>query len=181
MKAHLKDPIIRFLLFAFSAYLLWYLIYSAFITDPHTNFDRFFSLAVMESANWLLQLLGFTTVPLVTTNEVTLSLEGSNGFGVWIGTNCNGVSLFALFSIYIFAFPGPWKQKLWFIPTGILLIHLINTVRIAVLTYIARDYVEYLDFNHTYTFQIIAYGFVFYLWYVWTTKFSGQLTPKDEA
>jgi len=158
---------------------LWYLLYALWLS-PHTGIDQFFSLLALESSDILLRLLGYETVPLVTSNEVTLALQGTEGVGVWIGTACNGITLFALFAIYILSFPGPKTKKLWYIPLGIVAIHIINTIRISGLAIIEKNYRSYLDFNHTYTFQILAYGVVFLLWYFWTVKLSNVLNQRDQ-
>ena len=67
-------------------------------------------------------------------------------------------------------YPGSWKKKLWFIPFGIITIHLINVLRIIglALTVFYFPDPELLDFNHTYTFTVLVYGYVFYLWFLWS-------------
>ena len=102
-----------------------------------------------------------------------MRIVGIDGtLGVWIGDPCNGFSLFALFLIFMITYPGPWKQKLWYIPLGLLAIHLVNVLRIVALTIILDNNSEWLDFNHNYTFNIIVYSFVFFLWYIWAKKFA---------
>ena len=39
---------------------------------------------------------------------------------------------------------------------------------------------EILDFNHTYTFTILVYGYVFYLWYLWSRIGSETMTNTSE-
>lgn len=92
--------------------------------------------------------------------------------GVWIGEPCNGIKVFGLFAIFILSFQGDLIKKLIFIPLGILIIHFLNIIRIALLTYISAVNPFILDFNHNITFQIIIYGSMLALWYLWIIKFS---------
>ena len=40
---------------------------------------------------------------------------------------------------------------------------------------------EVLDFNHTYTFTILVYSYVFFLWFLWATKLSSnQANDNDD-
>jgi len=81
--------------------------------------------------------------------------------------------------LIIFAFPGPIKHKLWYIPLGILFTHLINALRVIALVIIAYMKPEWLNFNHDYTFTIIVYAFVFMLWWIWINKFSSMRKTQN--
>ena len=165
----------RFLLFLLKAvglYVAWYMFYHLWI-NPHTRLDLFMINVLITHSSALLELLGY---PLIEYpyDEIyrTMGIDGSNG--VWIGDSCNGLNLFATFSIFILSWPGPWKRKLWFIPAGMLIIHLINIVRIAMLSIIALHHPRWLDFNHTYTFQIIAYLLIFIMWMWWANRIGKE-------
>lgn len=116
--------------------------------------------------------------------EATLSgdrmiyVKGNSG--LFLGDSCNGISLFALYSIFIIAFPGKILSKIIFIPAGILCIHLLNVLRVVCLSVIAIYSYEWTEFNHTYTFTILIYAFIFGSWLFWINKFSG-FTRKPAA
>ncbi len=97
---------------------------------------------------------------------------------LWIGDPCNGISLFAVFSIFLLAYPGPWKHKAWFLPLGLLSIHVLNMLRIVVLCIVVTVDYELLNFNHDYTFYIIVYGWVFGLWYLWVKRYATPIARK---
>ncbi len=188
MKSFLQNnPLARFLIIALSTYVAWLIVYEAIMPEMKVkdDFDARISRIAADSGSAVLNLFGFNSFRMEEGEYIIVGIheEDSDSSGVHIGPQCNGVSLFALFLIYVLAFPGPWKKKAWFIPLGVLAIHLINSIRIALLAYIQKDYPEYLDLNHNYTFQIIVYGFVFFLWYLWTSRLSGlnlqQNTSKD--
>lgn len=164
-----KHPFQRFLLLAVGMLILWYLLYSLLLQGSfidHVIIDN-----LSDISTWLLQSFGYETLAEVDSNIRTVGIEG--GHPLWIGDECDGLTLFAIFSIIIAAFPGPWKKKLWFIPLGILLIHILNIIRITALVIIVKYYPDSLDFNHTYVFQTIVYLFIFGLWYWWAKKFAG--------
>ncbi|MEI6021418.1 MAG: exosortase family protein XrtF [Bacteroidota bacterium] len=177
MKANVSSNAFkRFILIAGSLYLCLYLIYQ-FIVKKYTYYDQQFIGQIIHSADFILNLFGFQTFKSIQAVDFqVVGVDGSNG--VWIGSNCNAIKLFGLFAVFIVAYPGPVKHKLWYIPLGIVLIHVLNIFRVAALAIIAKTSPAYLDFNHTYTFTLIVYGFIFLLWMIWVNRFSNS-TQKD--
>jgi exosortase family protein XrtF len=164
-----EKKLIRFLGLFLGLYLVWRLLYQ-YIIHPWGWLD---TLVINDSSLWslwLLDMLGFETFQSTRETIRTIGIAGTHG--LWIGDPCNGLSLFALFSLFILAYPGSWKHKLWYIPVGITLIHAMNIFRITALCIITQKAPDALEFNHTYLFQIIMYGFIFLLWYIWIKKFS---------
>jgi len=172
----MKNPFFRFIVVFTILIILWFGFYeNIYELEPIFGVDiqRQVSLKLANLSNWFVAKFGFTPSLSTNTDYVITSLVGDYyGQGVWIGEPCNGIKVFGLFSIFIIAFEGSWKDKIWFIPLGLLLLHFINAIRIALLTIIAAKYPDLLDFNHNITFQIIVYGVVFFLWYIWVNKFS---------
>jgi exosortase family protein XrtF len=168
-----RDPLLRFLLLAASLYAAWYLLY-AFVLHPWGGMDHAVIDALIATAAGILRLLGYTLIPepLNADHIRTIGVEG--GHLLWIGDPCNGVSLFAVFVIFLLAYGGPWKHKGWFAVLGILSIHLVNALRVAALCIIVSINYEWLNFNHDYTFYVIVYGWVFLLWYIWVKRFVGS-------
>lgn len=172
-----RDPLARFFALAVALYAAWYLLYELLI-HPWGALDR----AVIDNLAWLagglLQVLGYELLPdpAFDTNRY-LGVQG--GSHLWIGDACNGVGLFAVFAIFMLAFPGPTRHKPWFTLLGILSIHLINALRIAVLCIVTTIDYELLTFNHDYTFYVVVYGWVIGLWLWWLLRFAR--TPKPAA
>jgi exosortase family protein XrtF len=159
----------RFILIFIGSYAGWKILYE-WLIHPWGYLDR---LVINDSslwAVWVLDVLGFETFQGEHETIRTIGIQGTHG--LWIGDPCNGLTLFALFSLFIVAYPGNWKRKLWYIPLGITLIHIMNIIRITALCIITLKSPEMLDFNHTYLFQILMYAFIFLLWYVWIKKLS---------
>jgi exosortase family protein XrtF len=162
---------IRFLIIFFALYLGWTVLYELVI-QPWGKLDQLVINSCSNFSAALLNLLGYSTFTSSRETIRTIGIDGTHG--LWIGDPCNGITLFALFSSFIVAFPGSTKHKLWFIPLGIMLIHLMNVIRIAVLCIIVFYNTNWLDFNHTYFFQILMYIFIFSLWWLWMKYFKPE-------
>jgi len=157
--------IILFISKAITLYLIWYFIYEQWLTKVGT-LDGIIIDSIVYITNKILLFLGYSTF----VYEHTFGIDGSNG--VYIGTPCNGLELMALFSGFILIFKGSWKNKLWFIPMGIVFIYVFNVLRVLALAIIAKVAPETLDFNHKYTFTLMLYLMVFLGWMVWVKKFA---------
>jgi exosortase family protein XrtF len=174
MKNLFKNSITRFLITLFSFYLGWYLIYNLWL-HPREKLDLFVIDLTIQASKWLLELLGHT---VYTGADRLIGVDGTGG--LWIGDNCNGIALFALFAGFIIAYPGNWKKKTIFVICGILIIEILNIFRIVFLAIIDTYSRTWTEFNHTYTFTIIIYACIFLLWMLWTNKISGNTLKRTE-
>jgi len=167
-----KQPVARFLLFLLSFYFGWYLIYNLWI-HPAETADMYVIDATIAVSKKILQAFGYV---VFTGEERVIGVDGTGG--LWIGDNCNGIALFALFTGLIIAYPGNWKRKILFIITGILMIQLLNVLRVVCLAILDTHSRTWTEFNHTYTFTVIIYGCIFLLWMLWVNKYSGASLKK---
>ena len=174
----LKDRIIsfynsktsRFFLLSTLIYLFWFLLYDFYIKSKTLLDERIISNIIFSTKRFL-ELFSFKVY--FTMEDLNYQMIGVDGaHPVWIGGPCDGVSVMAIFLIFVSAYPGNQIHKLWYIPLGILAIHFINILRVSGLTLINFYAPEYLDFNHNYTFTFLVYGFIFILWITWVNKFS---------
>ncbi len=94
-----------------------------------------------------------------------------NQFLGWIGVNagCSGLKQFLQFAILMILYPGTWKHKLWFIPSGILIIHITNIFRITGLSVILVKWSnqQYFTFSHDWLFRPFFYVVIFSMWVFW--------------
>lgn len=164
----LKNPLFRFVLLGVGIYIAWYCLYT-FWLQPQQWLD----LAVIDNtiliSNKILHAFNYETF---TGAERMLGIDGTPG--LWIGDKCNGIELFALFTVFVLAYPGSMITKLWFIPVGIISIQILNILRVVGLAIVQVNFQEWTEFNHTYVFNVIVYGYIFFLWVLWATKFSNQ-------
>lgn len=167
-----ENKILFFLLKAFGLYLFWYILYDLWL-HPKSIIDNLVSENLAFWSSLILKLLGFIAIDsnAVSTDNITvIGIDGTHG--LWVGDPCNGITLFALFVGFVIAYPGKIKNKLWFIPLGMIAIHIINILRIVSLCLIVYYSPNSLAFNHTYTFTILVYAFVFWLWLLWSNKYA---------
>jgi exosortase family protein XrtF len=175
-----QNAFFRFIVFASLLYGILFFVYQ-YVIKKYTYYDQKFIGSIISSSEYFVKLLGYKTFTVLQDRDYqVVGIDGSNG--VWVGSNCNAITLFSLFSVFIVAYPGNQKHKLWFIPTGIVLIHVLNLIRVIALVLIAYYSPTSLNFNHTYTFTFLVYAFILFLWIVWVNKFSQKITkPKDES
>ena len=166
--------LIRFLLICLIAYLVWVVLYNHWI-GPDKRVD--FWLSGIE-ANEVLALLNFFGYPI----EQQIEYGYKHVFYlnehrlIALATSCNGLALFPLFSCFIFATHGHWKRKWVYVIIGCILIYHVNIVRVIGLLLVKIYSPESLDFNHKYTFTVLVYSFIFYLWYLWINYYA--VAPK---
>ena len=147
MKKLWNNPLFRFVVFAFSLYIFWFLIYDNWL-QPNRTIDTWVIVSIIDHVGLVLQLFGFESgsSSYYGPEIRTIGIVGSSE--VWIGDSCNGIKLFALFTGFVLAYPGSIIKKLWYIPFGIITIHILNVLRVVALTIIVKYYPEALDFNH---------------------------------
>lgn len=163
----IREPIVQFLAFGLILYLSWFALYEWWI-HPMEWVDN---AVIGNTLNLSQKILGWMGYVTETSGNRIMGIKGTPG--LFIGDSCNGISLFALYSIFIIAFPGKIISKIIFIPAGILVIHFLNVLRVVVLAIVETYSYEWTEFNHTYTFTLIIYGFIFMMWLFWINKFSG--------
>ncbi len=174
MEATSSQPNTTFRQFFLRALLLyggWYILRS-FILTPYTHLDAWFIENIVNSNAWLLTNLNHYTVYLVSTESHGYldAIFAQDAGGIKVGLECDGIGVISTFILFILAFPG--KNKLWYAVAGGLSVHLLNLLRVWVLTLLQVNYPSALDFNHKYTFNIIIYSFIFALWYVYAKYFK---------
>lgn len=177
MKDWWSNPLFRFVIIASGLYLVWYILYEFFL-KVNTAFDDIVIDNLVYLTKGFLVFFGYNILEYSDEKYQNL-VQIEDSLGVFVGAPCDGIVLLALFTVFIVSFPGPWKHKGWFLPLGLISIHYINVFRIAALAIIIKTNPEWLDFNHDYTFTIVVYSFVFFLWYVWVNKFSPLKSLKN--
>lgn len=113
-----------------------------------------------------------------TTGEPRLMLFENGGY-VGINESCSGLKPMIQFVLLFLIFPGPWKKKLWFIPLGLLIVHLTNLFRISGLSVVTVTVPEYWDFSHDYLFRPFFYVVIFLLWVWWVEKLAKPHPPAS--
>lgn len=99
-----------------------------------------------------------------------------SGFALHIVGSCTPVKQSFIFLIIMLLARGysrrEWLHKLWFIPTGWLLIEVFNILRITSIGLLCELHPERFVLYHEYVFKYLFYGMIFMLWVWWTERLS---------
>ncbi len=176
----MSQSIKKFLILFVLCLLVWFSLYEL-VLRPSVIYDAWVIEGIAHQAGLLLELFNYDVLVddrLYTGYLNYVSLIGSQG--VVIGPGCDGLVVMALFSFFILCMPGSGKHKVWFIPLGIVSLHLLNVIRASVLTVIMAKNPGWLAFNHDYTFTALIYGFVFFLWVSWTKRVANSFSANEK-
>lgn len=125
----------------------------------------FLAKAVFDQSSWFIQnVLGME----ITIVDHTM-YWANHGF-IAINHGCSGLKQILQISLLLLLFPGPWKHKIWFIPAGMILIHLTNLFRIIGLAEVLVHFPDYWQFSHDNLFRPFFYVVIFGLWVIWVEK-----------
>ena len=173
----MRNPqLVRFVLVGLIGYVAWYTAYSAWLR-PATLLDEWVIHSMVVATEGFMDAIGWEVLPAMETGlRHRVGVAGTPG--VQIGDPCDGVVLFALYALFLIAFPGPWRHKVWFIPAGIAVLHAVNIARVIALLFVQYAAPEWLQFNHDYTFTVVVYAVVFGLWYAWVRWFALAKSPS---
>lgn len=162
-------PTILFLSKFLALYLTLNLMYGLFIDhyapapDPVTRW-------VSEQSTGLLQLFGSDVSFSDDQTKPAIGILNGERVVLSVFEGCNGINVVIIFLSFLLAYGRPSRKLLWFIPLGLLLIHLTNLGRISLLYGVTIHLPGFMYFAHKYLFTAIIYIVVFALWYLWLNK-----------
>jgi len=107
---------------------------------------------------------------LLLINDIRLTYP--NGHSIFIIWGCTGIKQMFIFLCIMLCASGSWKNKLWFIPLGLVLCYLINIGRISAITMIIKHHPELFKLMHLYIFKYLYYFLIFLIWVAWEEKFK---------
>jgi len=120
---------------------------------------------LLKQSIWIMQALSIDVVLI----GQTIYANNYEAF-VSVVPECTTMKQWMHWIVIMTFFPGPWKHKLWYIPLGILVIHLTNLFRITGLTLIQFPFPDGFHFFHDYFFKTLFYAVIFLLWLLWNEK-----------
>lgn len=128
-------------------------------------------VVVYDQSLWILRTLIGLDVTSVS-NEMIFE----NGRYIYITGGCSGLKPIMQFVILMLLFRGPWIKKAWFIPLGIIIVHLTNLFRVVGLGLLMNWNVSYSfwTFSHDYLFRPFFYVVIFLLWVWWVEKIAAK-------
>ena len=132
-------------------------------------FDSASALLFNQSC-WVLEHI--FNVDIITHNH-TIGVMNCNGTYslINVAPECTSLKQWMHWLFLMILFPGPWKHKLWYIPSGLVIIEWINVVRVVGITLCMIPFPDRFAFFHDYFFKTLFYFFIFIMWVVWVEKF----------
>ena len=165
-------PAFRFLFVFLGLYLAGNIFYGLWIGSFHGLPDSA-TRAVTFQTSGLLNQMGYHTTVTDNGQGPTVFLGNDVKFILNVYEGCNGINVMIVFVAFLAAFGGSIKNLIWFLPAGIVLIHLSNLARIILLYFVAVGYHHYFYYVHKYVFTAAIYMVVFVLWIIWV-KINGK-------
>lgn len=171
-------PILKVILRFIIIYLVLIFAYQFYLNYFENSAIDPFSKWVASQSSFCTNSLGYNTQLIddaslhstwffVNDNYISRMVEG-----------CNGISIMILFVAFIFVFYRGTKTFI-FAATGLVIIHIMNVLRIALLNIILVNFPQYDHMAHEYLFPAIIYGTIVLLWLVWVKYFV--LKPENKV
>jgi exosortase family protein XrtF len=148
-------------------YLLWLNIFIPY-PDPITEI-------VTAQSSHLLNMWGYRTHTFIHKSAAIVSIVYNGNSVVSVYEGCNGVNVMIIFLGFIIAFSPVRKLMIFFVISGLGILHVVNLFRVAGLFLVADHFPTWLYFTHKYLFSLIIYSITFLLWYLWI-RISKKIT-----
>ncbi len=149
-----KGVILYFLWRIFRKYmLLW---------GQYEDLTYAFAALYLKVSDFFLRITGFESLVDYDTNK--LWIKGSEN-SIEVVYDCLGINLFVVFAIFIVIYPGKLISKLWYLPSGLIIIFILNAMRMSAMAYIADVKPQNFDVFHHFIFQGVIYIAIFLMWF----------------
>lgn len=99
-------------------------------------------------------------------------IHWESGSCTTVSWSCTAVKQSFIWCCILATSAGPWLRKLWYIPLGIVFIHIFNVLRIFSIALIIEHHPDLFNLFHTYIFRYLFYGMIFLMWLLWNEKLS---------
>lgn len=175
------EPFLVFLFKFFITYVIIGFIYLAYLSqfDSSKNETDSFTELVTDQTVRTIQFFGYECEAKPHETEASFKMYVNEKFIARVVEGCNAISVMILFVAFIVAFKGNFRKTLLYILVGLILIHFLNILRIALICIAMLNYPQYQHLLHGVLFPLFIYGVVFLLWFLWVTKFSVYATKAS--
>ena len=96
----------------------------------------------------------------------------SNNSWITINESCAGDKQIMQFVLLLLLYPGRLIHKAWYIPFGVLVVHLTNILRIVLLSLVSVHRPEWWHLAHNSVLRGMFYVVILILWIVWVENFA---------
>ena len=179
MRATIREfmPTIIFLGKFLGIYLVASVLYGAYVSSFEPGPDPLTS-AVGKQTSVALGVCGWITTASDNIAKPTIELAYHDRDILSIYEGCNGLNVMIIFVAFLFAF-GPINHRLWwYVPLGLLILHLSNLLRITILFWVSLNEPDFMYFLHKYFFTAALYVVTFALWVIWVRMYMRPSAVK---
>ncbi|MGC3946155.1 MAG: exosortase family protein XrtF [Chryseolinea sp.] len=179
MRATLREflPTIIFLGKFLGIFLVLSVIYGAYVTSFEPGPDSATSIVARHTSS-ALGVCGWNTSAIDNTRKPTTEIAYNSRNVLSIYEGCNGINVMIIFVAFLLAFGPVNKRLLWYIPLGILILHVCNLFRITALFWVSLNKPDFMYFLHKYLFTAALYVVTFALWVIWVRMYLRLKTVK---
>lgn len=147
--------------------------YIPFLLTISVSASRFFGKVLLYLSKGTLDLFGYESI----LDGMILRIGESNG--VTIVKGCLAYFLISVFIGFIIVYPGNRKSKYWFIPLGLVILIILNSLRISGMVLVSYYNQENMHIYHRFVFKTILHLSVLVLWIIWVSKYGEKMISKN--
>ncbi len=170
-KGSFLEGISRFFLLMAAIYLFWWIWEKPLHFYPISRWINGFSgwmvQGLYQDSEWILTRI-FRLKAWYDGHKICLGSPGS----LSISYPCSGIKQFTQFTLLMIFYRGSWMGKTWFIPAGLIAVHLTNLLRIVGLSLVIVYLPPCWHFFHSYVSKGLFYLVFFMLWVIWEEYFN---------
>ena len=127
---------------------------------------------VFDQACWVLQHVFCIDITTISDLRLIVMPNSDGGWArVIIAPECASLKQWCHWLFLMLLFPGPWRHKAWFIPTGLVVVEWTNVVRICGVLMMQIPWPDSFHLAHDYIFKVFFYFIIFLMWVVWVEFF----------
>lgn len=166
-----------FVVIIYGFHLIWKALLPYFTNMGfYQSSTNFMEQHVYNQSTWFIKnILG------IEFNTIDKTMYFPDNRFIRITSGCSGLKLFYEWIILMMLYPGPWRPKIWFIPLGMIIVHLTNLFRVIILAVIIMWKPDYWDFSHDYILRPFFYFIMFLMWMFWEEKFRMPLLKMKQT
>lgn len=164
-------PALLFLGKFLALYFIGNIVYGLYIESFGDRPDGITRMVTNQCSS-ILHLIGYNTTVQDHGTEAKIALRMAGTTVLYVFEGCNGVNVMIVFVAFLVAFGGPGKSFAFFLPAGIIIIHVFNLLRIQLLFHLAKNNERHFYYYHKYLFTATLYLVVFALWAFWVIRFN---------
>ena len=141
--------------------------------DETETIVTFFGMNISAPFNLMADHVAKVTTRMLEIMGYSISLSADNvvrhdnNVAVHVVWACTGLKQAYIFVCIIAFYRGTLKNKLWFIPLGLLVVYLFNIFRIVAITALIKENPEWFYILHEHVFKYLFYVIIFGMWILW--------------